>query len=140
MMTLDLGTVSDLRTASNTPPPPYSASPWSQTVSVFFYFMMIRMVLLRMIAVDNLLLLSLLFLLYHICHHSFLKSCYLKKCSFFCVLSLFSFFNAFKNGQKFDIYCHSPKQSSHILEVRAQSDLRPLGGDMQKCRDLNQTD
>lgn len=41
--------------------------------------MMMRMVLLRMVATDNLLLLlSLLFLLYHICHHSFLKSCYLK--------------------------------------------------------------
>lgn len=58
----------------------------------FFFFMMIRMVLLRMVAIDNLSLSSLLFLLYHICHHSFLKSCYLKKCfKFFCVLSLFSF-------------------------------------------------
>lgn len=35
--------------------------------------------------------LSLLFLLYHICHHSFIKSCYLKKCLNVCVLGLFSF-------------------------------------------------
>lgn len=54
-----------------------------------------------MMETDNLLLLllTLLFLLYHICRHSFLKSCYLKKCFNFCVVSLFYFFKAFKMGR-----------------------------------------
>lgn len=39
--------------------------------------------------------------------------------------------DAFTNGSENDI-CHPLKQMSHILEVRSQSDLRPLEGDMQR--------
>lgn len=62
-------------------------------------YLMMMMGMVRMMELNKLLLLTLLFLLYHICCHSFLKSCYLKKCFHFCVLSLFSFFSAFKTGR-----------------------------------------
>lgn len=66
-------------------------------------YLMMMMGMVRMMELDKLLLLllllTLLFLLYHICCDSFLKSCYLKKCFNFCVLSLFSFFSAFKTGR-----------------------------------------
>lgn len=95
-MTLDLGAVSDLRPLLKTRH--HLHIMWACGV---------RQVIFSLLMFDGedgvaeddgdvSLLLTLFFLLYHICHHSFLKSCYLKKCFNFCVLSLFCFFKAFK--------------------------------------------
>lgn len=90
----------------------------------YLMMMMMMMGMVRMMELNKLLLLTLLFLLYHICCHSFLKSCYLKKCFHFCALSLFSFFSAFKTGR-------------HLANVTYLSEgvVWPLEGDMQKCKD-----
>lgn len=69
------------------------------------------------------LLLTLFFLLYHICHHSFLKSCYLKKCFNFCVLSLFCFFKAFKMGRSSDICCRPAV--TDVTYLRSEGAVRP---------------
>lgn len=60
-------------------------------------------------------------------------SCYLKKCFNFCVLSWFSFSKAFKTGRSLTSVV-ALRSRRHVEEARAQSDLRPLEGDMQKCR------
>lgn len=140
-MTLDLGAVSDPRLLlKNTPPPPYYVSPWSQTVVVLFFHEFIFDVDKDAVAENERdhLLLMLLFLLYHICHHSFLKSCYLKKSFNFCVLSLFSFFNAFQNGQKFDT-CLSSSEADVTLFTGGGRSLTS-GLERETCRNAETCD
>lgn len=104
-MTLDLGAVSDLRPLLKSRHHLHimGAHGVQQLLLVFFStiscLMMMRMVLLRRMEIVCWCWHVVVIPIVSICHHSFLKSCYLKKCFNFCVLSLFSFFNAFKMGR-----------------------------------------